>query len=475
MRGKRGFTLRMLHKLNGGSWLLRPSPRLPLHVSWFWQFVALLWQVAWPLVFVYFAWRGRREPEYRAHRAERLGGVAPTTTRPVWVHAASLGELRGAAPLWHALLQAGYPLFITTLTPAGRREAQAQFAQALGQGQAQLAYAPLELGWAVRRVVQRVAPRAAIMCEIDSWPIWLRTLRSAGVPLAMANAQYPARSLARDTRWGGLRSAVYRHYDLVLCKSSAHAARFTQVGCTRVEVTGETRFDLPLPHAQLQAAQPLRAHWATAAGRAVVCLASTAVAEDEALLAAAQQVNHALTARGVPTPLWLLVPRRPARFDGAHQAALAYPWRVARRSACLAADLSWRGPTPLEQAPPPDVLLGDSLGEMHFYLALCDVVVVGDSFVPRGGHNIIEPLAQQKPVLIGPSVTGIEYPFVEAQAAGVVRQLPDTQALADELVTWLTQPQELAQWRAKVDDFFQQHRHATAKHMAVLRTWLPPA
>ncbi|MGA1732557.1 MAG: glycosyltransferase N-terminal domain-containing protein, partial [Burkholderiaceae bacterium] len=79
--------------------------------------VAWLWQLAWPLVFVYFAWRGRREPAYRAHWAERLGWVKPMSNHPVWVHAASLGELRGVVPLWHALLANGHALFITTLTP----------------------------------------------------------------------------------------------------------------------------------------------------------------------------------------------------------------------------------------------------------------------------------------------------------------------------------------------------------------------
>ena len=465
----------MLHKLHGGARLARSSSALPLRATCFWQMVAWLWQLAWPLVFVYFAWRGRREPAYRAHWAERLGWVKPMSNHPVWVHAASLGELRGVVPLWHALLAHGHALFITTLTPAGRREANAQFAQALATGQAQVAYAPLELGWAVRRMLARVAPRAAIMCEIDSWPVWLRTLHRAGLPLAMANAQYPARSLARDTRWGGLRSAVYRYYDLVLCKSLAHAARFEQVGCRRVHVAGETRFDLPLPAAHLQAAQPLRAHWTSGSRRAVVCLASTATGEDQALLKTAHEVNQALGERGLPAPVWLLVPRRPARFNGAYQAALAYPWRVERRSEWLDADLRWQGAQALADSPVPDVLVGDSLGEMHFYLALCDVVVVGDSFVPRGGHNIIEPLAQQKPVLIGPSVTGIEYPFIEAHAAGVVRQMPNTEALANELVLLLSQPQQLQQWQSKVATFFNQHRHATTQHMAVLNDWLPKA
>ena len=80
-----------------------------------------------------------------------------------------------------------------------------------------------------------------------------------------------------------------------------------------------------------------------------------------------------------------------------------------------------------------DVLLGDSLGEMHFYLALADQVGVGGGFAPQGSHNIIEPLSQCKPTIVGPNTWTIDFPAVEAIEAGVVRQVsPDE--LADALL-----------------------------------------
>ena len=66
------------------------------------------------------------------------------------------------------------------------------------------------------------------------------------------------------------------------------------------------------------------------------------------------------------------------------------------------------------------ILLGDSLGEMFFYLAGAGVVVVGGGFVTSGAHNVIEPLALGKPVITGPEVWTIEFPAVEAGAAGVL-------------------------------------------------------
>jgi 3-deoxy-D-manno-octulosonic-acid transferase len=70
---------------------------------------------------------------------------------------------------------------------------------------------------------------------------------------------------------------------------------------------------------------------------------------------------------------------------------------------------------------------------MHFYLALADQIVVGGGFVPQGSHNIIEPLSQRKPTLVGPNTWTIDFPAIEAIEAGVVRQVSANE-LADALL-----------------------------------------
>jgi 3-deoxy-D-manno-octulosonic-acid transferase len=116
----------------------------------------------------------------------------------------------------------------------------------------------------------------------------------------------------------------------------------------------------------------------------------------------------------------------------------------------------------LAQDGAPDILVGDSLGEMYFYLALSDLVVVGGGFTPRGAHNIIEPLAVLKPVVTGPSVWTIEYPFVEAQRAGVAQSLPDGAAL----IAALTQPVQADP--EKILAFLSDHSGASRKTLAAI-------
>ncbi len=84
----------------------------------------------------------------------------------------------------------------------------------------------------------------------------------------------------------------------------------------------------------------------------------------------------------------------------------------------------------------PDILLGDSVGEMYFYIALADRVVTGGGFTRHGAHNIIEPLALMRPVIVGPEIHTIEYPAVEAIAAGVCLRVETVAALAAALTDW---------------------------------------
>ena len=455
-----------------------PTAARPFPPSWRLSLLIGVYEVLWHLmlpVFLLFLWkRGRREPLYRAHWAERFGAAPTGLDRPVWMHSASMGEMRGAAPLVRALLAAGYPVFITTLTPAGRTAAHTLFAEAIAQRRLQVSYVPLELGWAVRRLIRRVRPRAAVMTEIDTWPVLLATIRRRGVPLAMANAQYPKKSIVRDRKWGGFRAGIFQAYELVLCKSETHAQRFRDVGCERVVIAGETRFDLPVSPPQLAAAHALLAPWQLATAspgtRPVLCFASAIVGEDEQFIEAIRQVQAGLQAAGLPPPLVVYVPRSPQRFDTVVQLMEASGLRVARRSRMLDATLQ---PTP--DAPDMatiDVLMGDSLGEMYFYLALSQVVVVGASFVPLGAHNVIEPLALKKPVMVGHSIWGIEYPGVEALAAGVLQQHMTIPSLSSALVQLLTSPAEYARAIAGAEAFYAEHGGATAKHMATLVPWL---
>jgi 3-deoxy-D-manno-octulosonic-acid transferase len=419
-----------------------------------------LWTAALPLLLLYLLWRSRRAPVYRSDLLERFGWHRRWPPGAVWVHAVSLGELRSAVPLIQGLLAQGERVVTTHFTPAGRGEAERVFAAEIAAGRLRAVWVPLETAWAYRGFLRAFRPAYGLVMEIEIWPQMIASCRAARVPLLMCNAQYPARSLARDARRLPIRQALMRSFAGALVKSELQRQRFASIGLANIAVTGELRFDQPVP-AELVAAGMAARRWLGAQDRPVICIASAVEGEDPIYLLAIQALRaHALDRREVP-PLVVYVPRRPERFDAVAALLEATGLRLLRRSRLgqVLKPQHWGAPPPV---PPPDLLLGDSLGEMYAYLAMADQVVVGGGFTPGGAHNISEALVLGKPVLTGPDVHTIEYPFLEAEAAGVARSVPDGAALAQALLAGFSPTP------AAIAAFLRDHAGATQRTLQAL-------
>lgn len=422
-----------------------------------WTFLrlwSLLWHLGLPILLIYLWKRGRKDPLYNQHLAERFGHYRQSLPGAVWVHAVSLGEIRSAAPLIRALLDRGDRVVITHFTPAGRRESERVFAADIAKGNLAAVWVPFETAWAFAGFFRAFRPRAGLVMEIEIWPRMIFAARKAGVPLFMCNAQYPNKSMARDAKFG-LRHRLMQGYAGAFVKSDLQARRFASVGVGNIAVTGELRFDQPIPPHLVTAAARLRPKLAGA--RPVIAFASVVEGEDDLYL-------DAITAavRHPSRPFIVYVPRKPERFDEVAQRLAGRGLRTLRRSAALDATLA---PAP-RSAPlwqdETDILLGDSLGEMYFYLALADRVVTGGGFTPQGAHNIIEPLALKRPVIVGPAIHTIEYPAVEAIAAGVCLRVTTAKTLQEALTGWHG-PQP-----AEIEAFFAAHSGATRRTLAAL-------
>lgn len=382
---------------------------------------SLLWHAGLPFVLFYLWRRGRKNALYGRHLAERFGRYPRHLPGAVWVHAVSLGEMRSAVPLIRALLDRGERIVTTHFTPAGRREAARVFAPEIAAGKLAAVWVPFETSWAYRGFFRAFQPKLGLVMEIEIWPRMIFAAKASGVPLYMCNAQYPTKSMARDAK-SGLRHDLMRGFAGAFVKSDLQAQRFASVGVQNITVTGELRFDQPIPESQLFAARALRPQLAGA--RRVIAFASVTEPEEGLFIAAAKAI-----AASAGNPLVIFIPRAPERFDAVAAALAGHGLAVLRRSHALDNRLQPANLLPAE------VLLGDSLGEMYFYLCLADRVVVGGGFQPKGSHNIIEPLALGKPVIVGPHIDTIEYPAVEAIAAGVCRKT-DAEGLVAEVLGW---------------------------------------
>ncbi len=416
----------------------------------FLRFWSILWHLGLPLVLGYLWWRGRKDALYARHLGERFGRYGRTMPRAIWVHAVSLGEMRSAAPLVRALLDRGDRVVTTHFTPAGRREAQRVFADDIKADRMVAVWVPLETSWSYAGFFRAFRPVAGLVMEIEIWPRMIFAARQAGIPLFMCNAQYPTKSMARDEGFP-LRHDLMRGFAGALVKSDLQAERFASVGVADIEVTGELRFDQPIPAAQLAAAGVARP-W-ICGERPVITFASVVEGEDEIYL---DVIKALAVANG---PFFVYVPRKPERFDDVAALIAARGVSFVRRSKVFSESLA-----PVGGVVDADLLLGDSLGEMYFYIALSGGVVTGGGFTPKGAHNIIEPLALKCPVIVGPAVHTIEYPVTEAIEAGVCLRVETPEDLLQALGPngWTGPDSD------EIDAFFNEHAGATARTLAAL-------
>ena len=412
---------------------------------------SLLLRLTLPLIFLRYAWRGRREPLYRSHWNERLGGF-DGNARPsrLWLHAVSLGETRAAAALIDALRRQrpGLALLLTHGTATGR-EAGAALLQA---GDAQ-AWLPLDTPGAVRRFLRNHRPLAGVLMETEVWPNLLHQAQRAGLTMLLANARLSALSQAKGERLAALMHPTLAVFTQVLAQTEADARRLRASGARAVQVMGNLKFDMAVPADLLARGH----HWRQSLGRAVVLAASTREGEEEPLLQAWAQ-------QPAPRPLLLLVPRHPQRFDAVSAAVVAAGLTLVRRSAF--------GDQPPAAAAAADVWLGDSLGEMPLYYAAADVALLGGSFAPLGGQNLIEAAACGCPLLMGPHTFNFAQAAELALAAGAAERVA-TLALAVPRAITLAQAPERAAMGQRALAFAAEHRGAAERMAAAVLALLP--
>ena len=400
-----------------------------------------------PLYLARLWWRGRHEPAYRLAWRERLGGMDSASGEPpsgrLWLHAVSLGETRAAAALIDALRRRrpGLRLLLTHGTATGREAGAAL----LREGDAQV-WLPYDTPGAVRRFMRHHRPVAGVIMETEVWPNLLHGAAEAGVPLVLANARLSERSQAKGERLGALMRPAAARFTRVLAQTEDDARRLRDAGAGHVQVVGNLKFDVtPAPHQLARGRQ-----WRQALARPVVLAASTREGEEPPLLQAWQAL------RG-PRPLLLLVPRHPQRFDEVGALVAAAGLRGLRRSA-------WTDAPPADAAAV-DVWLGDSLGEMPLYYALADVALLGGSFAPLGGQNLIEAAACGCPLLMGPHTFNFAAAAEDAIAAGAARRVADLDAAVAQAVA-LSGSDERQAMAARAVAFSQAHRGA-AERMAM--------
>ena len=428
---------------------------------------SLLFSLGFILAAPYYLWRRRRIKEHTGWR-ERFGEL-PVSFRQdspgaIWIHAVSVGETLAVAGL-ASELQRRYPnrkIFLSHVTPAGREAGEKRLPNLAGRF-----YLPFDWVWTVRRVLQDIRPSVLLIVETELWPNLLRTSRAFGCRTILVNARISDKSFPGYRLIRPFMRRVFENVSRICAQTAADAERFRQLGAPaeRVVVTGNLKFDGRAPELGefwLKMVQMLQAR----NRNPVFVAASTMPGEEALLLQAWDEIREKYS-----QALMILAPRHPVRFEQVAQLLQSGCRNFVRRTSlplnCDGASLA---------ATSAEILLLDTIGELAGVFALADVVFVGGSLVPFGGHNVLEPAFWGKPAVFGPHMNNfrdVAKLFLESHAAIEVHNAHE---LAQSMLRLLGDPGQAREMGQKAKQLVEEQSGATLRVLDQVDDWLaaPP-
>lgn len=410
-----------------------------------------------PFILLLMCQRGRKLPEYRKRLLERYGfyqDIVPPKANGIVIHAASVGEVIAATPLLKVIQQnyPDLPITVTTVTPTGSARVKAAFGNTVSH-----IYLPYDLPDAICRFLDFVQPKLFIVIETELWPNLIHQISQRHIPFVIANARLSPRSAKR---YGWVKShlkSMWESIDLILAQDAVSAERYLKLGFNPNHLinTGNLKFDLEITPELVEKVAQTRIDLHLTQ-RPIWIAGSTHEGEEKMILEA-----HQALLQHYPQLVLILVPRHPERFDLVEELIKKMQIPYVKRS----------DHQPL--LPNTQVLLGDTMGEMMLLYGLANIAFIGGSLVKHGGHNPLEPIAFELPVISGIHTFNFPEVFTKLRNVNGVVEIESDKAKLIEAVNYFLEHPELGKKISQAGfDVLKENQGALKRHLDYLAPYL---
>lgn len=329
---------------------------------------------------LYLYKRSRKQPQYLEHWSERFGTAHyPPRTKGrtrIWIHAVSVGETRATFSLVESILKRwpNTEILYTHMTPTGRE---------VGAKSPEIRKPNCSVLFALRhaegsqKVFESYSAGPRLLMETEVWPNLTYFTKKLGIPTVLVNGRLSEKSFKQGQKAGSLIKDAFGRLTMALAQYEEDAERLKAVGAHDVKVLGNLKFDFTPNAIQLRTGREILKY----AERDIIGLASSREGEEQKFLEA---LKKAQAAGVLEDRLILIVPRHPQRFEEVAKLIEKSGFTYIKRSQIR----DWK--TVLSKQGP-QIVFGDSMGEMGFYYALSSLVIMGGSFENYGCQSVIEP------------------------------------------------------------------------------------
>ena len=348
-------------------------------------------------------------------RREEIAPVADTNC--IWLHGASVGEMVAISPLVKEIkkLMPERKVLVSAVTVGGYDMAR----QIMPEADAIINF-PLDLPFVASSMVSRIRPGIFIMVETELWPNFLRAIRERNIPAMMMNGRISEKSAKSYRYLSSLLRDMLNTINLFCMQSSIDAKYITQLGANpeKIIVTGNTKFDQTYAEVSPEDLATYKSELGLGEDAwPVIVAGSTHRTEEEAVL-----TSFTALRKKYPRARLIIAPRKLNRIEEIKKVNAKFGYEMGFRSKLKEME---------GKRPEFPVLMLDTIGELGRIYAIGDIVFVGGSLVRYGGHNVLEPAAHAKPILVGPSMEDFKDSYSLLSKAGACRMVSDADGLAE--------------------------------------------
>ncbi len=367
----------------------------------------------------------------------------------IWIHGASLGEVRVAAAIIASLREKlpGCSIILSTVTEHGRALASKTF-----EGKTPVVYAPLDLPGCAFKALSSVRPDVMVFLETEIWPAWIFTAHRLGIKVALINGRISPRSFKSYLKFRPFFRLVLKCFDAFSMISKTDAARIHAMGAQlgKIQVNGNAKYDSSLISPDPSLEGKTRASLNLPPNTLVIVAGSTRGGEEKMLLDVYEKIRETYS------DLVLIIAPRHIKRAADIRALVG-----GRGHHCQLRTEIGEGKTK-RSAP---ILIVDTFGELFNIYSVATVVFCGASLVPLGGQNPLEPAVWGKPILYGPHMEDFLDAKETLESAGGSIPVSGPQELAEAFLDLLHHPEKADTLgrRARETAFQMQaaaHRHA---------------
>jgi 3-deoxy-D-manno-octulosonic-acid transferase len=411
----------------------------------------------------YFLFRALVDGRFRGELIQRMGFFPGLPfKRPIWVHAASVGEVFCSIPVIKRIKKI-FPqceIVITTMTRTGKKAAETSIPEA-----DRVLFFPMDHPLTVQRSIRSIRPSLFLLAETELWPNLLRQCGKKGIPIVLFNGRISEKSFRRYHFFKFFFKECLAYISLFLMQTEEDRNRIVEMGAAidKTRVVGNLKFDQPFPFLPEEALAEMAKSLNLRGDETLLIAGSTHSGEEEILVSLLKDLIKI-----DPHLILILAPRHLERLEdvGGTLKKESISWA---RKTSLSIHQNRYGEGQKEL---PKVILLDTMGELMHLYSLGTLVFIGGSLVPVGGHNPIEPLFFKKCVLFGPHMFHfyeISHRLIEA---GGAIQVGGKEDLAFHLKRLLSDERARKEVGEKGYQFLQRHRGATERVFEEIRPLL---